>query len=67
MHDPYLPLFAAYAQSVHWEDLPQETVHEVKRRILDSLGVAMAALGTEGVGSARSLAHEVASPRGARI
>ncbi|MDR5694636.1 MAG: MmgE/PrpD family protein [Armatimonadota bacterium] len=67
MRDPYLEVFAAYARSIQWEDLPQETVHEVKRRILDSLGVALLALGAEAVAAARNLAYEVASPRGASI
>lgn len=67
MRDPYLELFARYARSVRWEDLPQETIHEVKRRILDSIGVALAAFEADAVAAARGLACEFASPQGASV
>jgi len=39
--------FAAYSASLVFEDLAPEVVHEVKRRIIDSLGCAMGALDAE--------------------
>jgi 2-methylcitrate dehydratase len=35
---------AAYAAETTWERLPEPTIHEVERRTLDSIGVAVAAL-----------------------
>lgn len=34
---------AAYIHSLHYEDLPMDVVHEVKRRVIDSLGCAFGA------------------------
>src|SRR5256885_8669553 len=34
---------AAYAQSLRYEDLPADVVHEVKRRVLDSLACTFGA------------------------
>ena len=67
MRDPYAELFAIYAQSVRWEDLPEETVHEVKRRILDSIGVALAAFTTEAATAARRVASAFPSHKGATL
>jgi 2-methylcitrate dehydratase len=44
MSDRFSRTFAAYAVETTWEGLPAETVHEVERRVLDSIGVAIAAL-----------------------
>ncbi|WP_069807259.1 MmgE/PrpD family protein [Vulcanisaeta thermophila] len=45
-----------YALNVRFEDLSNEVIHEVKRRVLDSIGVALAAYSAEPVKIARSLA-----------
>jgi len=44
MSDRFSRTFAAYAAETTWDRLPAETVHEVERRVLDSVGVAVAAL-----------------------
>jgi 2-methylcitrate dehydratase len=38
---------AAYAARLRFEDLPNATVHEVKRRLIDSFACAMGALGAD--------------------
>ncbi len=45
-----------YAISIKYDDLPEKVVHEAKRRLLDSLGVALAAYSAEPVKIARSVA-----------
>src|SRR5262245_4963019 len=52
---------AAYADRLRFEDLPQETIHEVKRRLLDSLGCAMGAYHSEPARIARRLALTASS------
>ncbi len=42
MSDRYSHLFARYAADVDAQNLPPATVHEIRRRILDSIGVAAA-------------------------
>ena len=44
MSDRSSRTFAAYAAETTWDRLPAETVHEVERRVLDSIGVALAGL-----------------------
>jgi len=44
MSDRFSRTFAAYAAETTWDRLPPETVREVERRVLDSIGVAVAAL-----------------------
>lgn len=44
MSDRPSRILAAFAIGTTWERVPPETVHEVRRRILDSLGTAFAAL-----------------------
>lgn len=56
-----------YMGSVTFDKIPGEVVHEVKRRILDSLGVAIAAFTSEPVKIARSLADVYEIPWGSRI
>lgn len=57
MSDKYSRLFAEYALSVSWNRLPSETVHEVKRRIVDSVGVACAALLSDTAQAVRKWAY----------
>jgi 2-methylcitrate dehydratase len=56
MSDRYSRLFARYAAGVEPGDLPDATVHEVRRRILDSVGVAIAALDEDSPVAARRYA-----------
>ena len=47
---------SAYAVGLRYEDLTPEAVHEVKRRLIDSLGCAMGAFPNEPAAIARKLA-----------
>lgn len=52
---------ARYAHRLRFEDLPAQTVHEVKRRFIDSLGCAMGAISGEPGRISRALAKTVTS------
>ena len=67
MSDRITRLLAGYASRVVAEDLPRETAHEVKRRILDSIGVAMAGLDGDASAAARAYAAELPDRNGATI
>ncbi len=54
--------FANYACSLGFEDLSPEVVHEVKRRMIDSLGCALGAWNEEPCVIARNVASEPAHP-----
>jgi 2-methylcitrate dehydratase len=58
---------AEYACSLNFEDLSKETVHEVKRRVLDSLGCALGAWNEEPCTIARNVASEFSAKHGATI
>jgi 2-methylcitrate dehydratase len=58
---------SAYAAGLRFEDLPQEAVHEAKRRLLDSLGCAMGAWHSEPATIARKLAATQSSTLGATV
>jgi 2-methylcitrate dehydratase len=60
-------LFAGYANAVDPERLPEQTVHEVERRILDSIGVAVAGFDGDAPRAARAYATEVPDPSGAAV
>jgi 2-methylcitrate dehydratase len=60
-------LLAGYAGNVVADDLPEQTVHEVKRRILDSIGVAIAGLDGDAPAAARAYAAELPYGNGATI
>ncbi|WP_324715808.1 MmgE/PrpD family protein [Carboxydochorda subterranea] len=67
MSDRFSRIMGEYAASVRWEDLPPETVHEVKRRLLDSVGVAMAAFTEDSPKAARAYAYEWPVTSGATL
>ena len=67
MSDRSSRLLAAYAHAVTWHELPAETVHEVKRRVLDSVGVAIAALGEDSPAAAHAYAAGLPDPAGATV
>ena len=50
-----------YALNIRFEDLDQQVINEVKRRVLDSLGVALAAFTAEPVKIARGIARNYKS------
>src|SRR6202045_3605281 len=58
---------AEYAFSLNVEDLSKEVVHEVKRRVIDSLGCALGAWNEEPCAIARSVASEFSANRGSTI
>ena len=58
---------AEYALSLDFERLPDGVVHEVKRRVIDSLGIAMGGYDEEPCTIARSLALETYADRGATV
>jgi 2-methylcitrate dehydratase len=59
--------FANYACSLKFEDLSRETVHEVKRRLIDSVGCALGAWKEEPCRIARAVASEFSAKNGATI
>ncbi len=58
---------AAFAVALEYEDLPSAVIHEVKRRIIDSLGCALGALDAEPCVIARRLAASFGASRGATL
>jgi 2-methylcitrate dehydratase len=60
-------LLAGYASGVVAGDLPEQTAHEVKRRILDSIGVAVACLDGDAPAAARAYAEVLPDRNGATI
>ncbi len=58
---------AQYAHSLRLEDLPESTVHEVKRRFIDSLGCAMGAYSSDPARIARSLASDISCSNPATV
>lgn len=58
---------ARYTQSLCYDDLPAAVVHEVKRRILDSVGCALGAWKAKPYRIARDLALSVRCPGGATV
>ena len=65
--DRYSALFAEYSHRAEWESLPQSALHEVKRRILDSIGVALAAYSEDAPTAAREYALDLPHPGGATL
>ncbi|GBC91903.1 2-methylcitrate dehydratase [bacterium HR15] len=58
---------ASYAVSLRYEQLPPDTVHEVKRRWIDSIACAFGAWRSETADLVRRVAMQVSSPYGATI
>lgn len=56
-----------YSHSLHYEELPQEVVHEVKRRLIDSLACVIGAYTAEPCNIARQIAQSVSFPSGATV
>ena len=59
--------FAEYACALRFRDLSPDTVHEVKRRIIDSIGCALGAWNEEPCRIAREVASEFSAKNGATI
>src|SRR5215813_13547747 len=58
---------ANYSSSFRFEDLSKEVVHEVKRRVIDSLGCALGAWNEEPCVIARKVASDFSAKHGATI
>src|SRR3982751_1265134 len=58
---------ADYACALRYEDLSKEVVHEVKRRVIDSLGCALGAWNEEPCLVARKVATDFSATNGATI
>src|SRR5712691_10349197 len=58
---------AEYACSLKFEDLSKEVVHEVKRRVIDSLGCAIGAWNEQPCTIARAVASEFSAKNGSTI
>src|ERR1700732_3683907 len=58
---------ADYTCSIRFEDLSKETVHEVRRRMVDSIGCAIGAWNKEPCKIARSVASEFSAKNGSTI
>jgi 2-methylcitrate dehydratase len=58
---------ANYASSFQFQDLSKEVVHEVKRRVIDSLGCALGAWDEEPCAIARNVASDFSAKHGATI
>ncbi len=67
MSDRYSHLFAEYTKAIDYDGLLQETVHQVKRRIIDAVGVAMAAFAEDAPTAVRSYAYDFATLTGATL
>lgn len=67
MSDRYSRMFAEYAAAIAPDRVPPEAAHEVKRRILDSIGVATAALEEDSPRAARRYADAHAQRSGATV
>src|SRR5207237_1248227 len=58
---------ANYSSSFRFEDLSKEVVHEVRRRVTDSLGCALGAWNEEPCAIARAVASDFSAKNGATI
>src|SRR5437588_2686675 len=58
---------AEYACSLQFEDLSKDVVHEVKRRVIDSLGCALGAWNQEPCAIARNVASDFSAKAGSTI
>src|SRR5436190_4150995 len=58
---------AGYSSSFQFEDLSKEVVHEVKRRVIDSLGCALGAWNEEPCVIARNVASDFSAKNGSTI
>jgi 2-methylcitrate dehydratase len=58
---------ADYSCSVRFDDLSKDVVHEVKRRVIDSIGCALGAWNEEPCAIARSVASQFSAKNGSTI
>ena len=58
---------AIYTNSLTYKDIPEDVIHEVKRRVIDSLGCALGAYNSEPVKIVRDVAGSIENPHSATI
>jgi len=58
---------ADYVKSVKYQDLPENVIHETKKRTIDSLGCAIGAYNSEPVKISRKLAEQASNEKGATL
>jgi len=58
---------ADYVQSVKYQDISEDVIHETKKRIVDSLGCAMGAYNSEPVKASRTVAKTARNERGSTL
>ena len=63
--DHFLNTLSIFSESLKFEQLRKETVHQAKRRIIDTLGCAMGAYHTEPPRIARHYAMQTTADPGA--
>ncbi len=64
--DRVTKILAEYTTSIEYSKIPAEVVHEVKRRVIDSIAVALAAYTAEPVSIARRTLSQFTTALGAR-
>src|SRR5437588_1825531 len=67
MTQPLANRFAEYAGRLRFEDLPAATVHETKRRFIDSFATAVGAMSSDAHSIARRCAQRAQSQPGASL
>jgi 2-methylcitrate dehydratase len=67
MNEPLANRLAEYACSLRFEDLPEQVVHEAKRRFIDSFATAVGAMDAEAYAIAKRCALRVQSVSGASL
>jgi 2-methylcitrate dehydratase len=65
--DATIQRIADYACALRYDDLGEETVHQTKRRIIDTIGCALGGYDAEPCRIARAIASRAAGDPGARI
>jgi len=65
--DRFSSLFADYAKNVSFEKISSKVIHEVKRRIIDSVGVAVAAYSEQTPEIARKMGYDFRLSNGATV
>jgi 2-methylcitrate dehydratase len=65
--DSMIERLAEYAAGLRYKDLPPETVHECKRRLIDTLGCAIGGFASQPAAIARALAARSRADPAARI
>ncbi len=58
---------ADYIRSVKYQDLPEDVIHETKKRVIDSLGCGIGAYNSEPVKISRTVTENVRNDHGSTL